>query len=207
MAQQRPQPQTQTPTRQDKQLEGLKVAILVADLFEQPELAEPKRALEAAGAQVDIVSDHGPQVHGMHHDKPGDAFEVNVPLKQADPADYDALMLPGGTFNADALRMVEDAQRFAQAFEAARKPIGVICHGPWLLVSAGLVPNRTLTSWPSLQDDIRNAGGTWVDRKVVVDGNWVSSRKPADLPAFNRELIAAIAGSPALTADTMPITE
>jgi protease I len=193
--------------QQDRQLEGLKVAILVSDLFEQPELAEPKRALEQAGARTEIVSDHGPEVHGMHHDKPGDAFKVDRDLASADPADYDALVLPGGTMNADQLRMVEGAQRFVQAFEAARKPIGVICHGPWLLVSAGLVQGRTLTSWPSLQDDIRNAGGTWVDREVVVDTNWVSSRKPDDLPAFNRELVAALARAPELSADPMPITE
>jgi protease I len=192
---------------QDRQLQGLKVAILVDDLFEQAELAEPKKALEAAGARADIISRKGPTVRGMHHDKPGDAFKVDVPLDRADPQAYDALLLPGGTMNADSLRMVEAAQRFAQAFEAARKPIAVICHGPWLLVSAGLVEGRTLTSWPSLQDDIRNAGGTWVDREVVVDTNWVSSRKPADLPAFNRELIAALARAPELAANPMPITE
>lgn len=193
--------------RQNNELEGLRVAILVSDLFEQAELAEPKRALEEAGVRTEIVSDHGPQVHGMHHDQPGDAFKVDRELQRADPNDYDALVLPGGTMNADALRMVESAQAFVQAFDAARKPIGVICHGPWLLVSAGLVEGRTLTSWPSLQDDIRNAGGNWVDREVMVDANWVSSRKPSDLPAFNRALIDAIASSPALTADTMPITE
>jgi protease I len=192
---------------QYRQLGGLKVAILVDDLFEQAELAEPKKALEAAGARAEIVSRHGPQVRGMHHDKPGDSFQVDVPLERADPEAYDALVLPGGTLNADSLRMVEAAQRFAQAFEAARKPIAVICHGPWLLVSAGLVQGRTLTSWPSLQDDIRNAGGTWVDREVVVDTNWISSRKPADLPAFNRELVAALARAPELAANPMPITE
>jgi protease I len=190
-----------------KPLEGLKVAIVVSDLFEQAELVEPKKALEAAGAQTQIISDHGPTVRGMHHDQHADEFPVDLALKDADPDDFDALVLPGGALNADALRMAEDAQQFVQAFDAARKPIGVICHGPWLMVSAGLVPNRTLTSWPTLQDDIRNAGGTWVDREVVVDGNWVSSRKPDDLPAFDRELIAAIASAPGLTPDRMPITE
>ena len=193
--------------QQDKQLDGLRVAILVSDLFEQAELEEPKRALEAAGARTAIISNKGPMVHGMHHDKHGDAFKVDVDLKRANPEDYDGLVLPGGTLNADALRMVEPAQRFVQAFQAAGKPIGVICHGPWLLVSAGLVPGRTLTSWPSLQDDIRNAGGSWVDREVVVDTNWVSSRKPDDLPAFNRELVAALARAPELSANPMPITE
>jgi protease I len=176
----------------DKQLSGLTVAILVADLFEQAELAEPKKALEDAGAKAVIVSNKGPQVHGMRHEKMGDAFAVDVALEDADPEDYDALVLPGGTLNADALRMVAPAQAFARAMQQAGKPVGVICHGPWLLVSAGLVRGRTLTSWPSLQDDVRNAGGTWVDREVVVDGNWISSRKPDDLPAFNRELVAAV---------------
>jgi protease I len=142
------------------------------------------------------VSDHGPRVHGMRHERMGDSVKVDVALDEARPEDYDALVLPGGTFNADALRMVEAAQRFVRAMQDANKPIGVICHGPWLLVSAGLVPGRTLTSWPSLQDDIRHAGGTWVDRDVMVDANWVSSRKPDDLPAFNRELVAAIARAP-----------
>ena len=180
----------------DKQLDGLTVAILVSDLYEQAELDEPKRALEAAGAKTAVISDHGPRVHGMRHAQKGDSVKVDVPLADARPEDYDALVLPGGTFNADALRMVEGAQRFARAMHEANKPIGVICHGAWLLVSAGLVPGRTLTSWPSLQDDIRHAGGTWVDREVAVDANWVSSRKPDDLPAFNRELIAAIARAP-----------
>jgi protease I len=177
---------------EEKPLSGLTVAILVADLFEQAELVEPKKALEDAGAKALIVSSAGPQVHGMRHEKMGDAFDVDVPLAEADPDDYDALVLPGGTLNADALRMVPKAQAFARAVQQAGKPLGVICHGPWLLVSAGLVRGRTLTSWPSLQDDVRNAGGQWVDREVVVDGNWVSSRKPADLPAFNRELVAVI---------------
>jgi len=184
------------PMAQDKSLDGVSVAILVSDLFEQAELAEPRRALQEAGARPVIVSPKGPKLHGMHHDQPGSEFEVDADLATADPRDYDALVLPGGTFNADELRGVESAQRFVQAFQDANKPIGVICHGPWLLVSAGLVHGRTLTSWPSLQDDIRNAGGNWVDREVVVDSNWISSRKPDDLPAFNRELINAIARAP-----------
>lgn len=180
----------------DKQLGGMRVAILVADLFEQAELSEPLRALEAAGAQAVIVAPKGPSVHGMTHERIADSFAVDVLLQNADAADFDALVLPGGTMNADALRMVESAQRFARAIDEAGKPIAVICHGPWLLVSSGLVQGRTLTSWPSLQDDIRNAGGHWVDREVVVDANWISSRKPGDLPAFNRELLAALARAP-----------
>lgn len=197
MAQQPQQPQQNSSgPPPDRQLEGMTVAILVHDLFEQAELVEPRKALEAAGAKPVIVSPQGPWIHGMRHEEMGDPFQVDADLAHADPTEYDGLVLPGGTFNADALRMVESAQRFVQAFDAAAKPIAVICHGAWLLVSAGLVANRTLTSWPSLQDDIRNAGGHWVDREVVVDGHWISSRKPADLPAFNRGLIGALARAP-----------
>jgi protease I len=176
-------------------LDGRKVAILVHDLFEQAELEKPLEALKAAGATVHIVSPKGTQVTGMRHVDKADTFKVDVPLDRARADDYDALVLPGGVVNADALRIVEPAQRFAKAIEAAGKPIAVICHGGWLLVSAGLVKGRTLTSWPTLQDDIRHAGGTWVDREVVKDRNWISSRKPDDLPAFNRELLAALAAA------------
>ena len=189
------------------QLDGVKIAILVDDLFEQAELAEPKKALEAAGATVHIVSPKGPAVTGMkHHDK-GDSFAVDAPLDKARPEDYDGLVLPGGVVNADTLRTNAAAQAFAKAFDAASKPIAVVCHGPWLLVSAGLAAGRTLTSWPSLQDDLRNAGATWVDREVVCDGNWTSSRKPDDLPAFNREFIAALRRAPAQRELAMPIAD
>ena len=190
-----------------KQLADKKIAILVDDLFEQPELAEPKKALEAAGATVHIVSPKGPKVTGMkHHDK-GDSFPVDVPLDQAKAEDYDGLVLPGGVVNADTLRTDAAAQAFAKAFDAAGKPIAVVCHGPWLLISAGLAAGRTLTSWPSLRDDLRNAGATWVDREVVCDGNWTSSRKPDDLPAFNREFIAALQRAPAAREMAMPIAD
>ncbi len=190
-----------------KPLNEMNIAILVDDLFEQAELAEPKQALEAAGATVHIVSPKGPKVTGMkHHDK-GDRFDVDVPLDKADPDHYDGLVLPGGVVNADTLRTNEDAQRFARAVDAAGKPIAVVCHGPWLLVSADLVSGRTLTSWPSLQDDLRNAGATWVDREVVCDGNWTSSRKPDDLPAFNREFIAALQREPSERPAAMPIAD
>ena len=188
-------------------LDGLKIAILVDDLFEQSELAEPRQALMAAGAKVHIISPKGPKVTGMkHHDK-GDSFDVDVPLAQAKPEDYDGLVLPGGVVNADALRTNEAAQTFAKAFDGAGKPIAVVCHGPWLLISAGLAAGRTLTSWPSLKDDLRNAGATWVDREVVSDGNWTSSRKPDDLPAFNRAFIAALQRLPAQREMAMPIAD
>lgn len=189
---------------QDKQLDGMTVAIVVSDLFEQVELTEPKRALEAAGAKPVILSPKGPWIHGMHHDKRGDKFQVDADLEHAEPTEYDGVVLPGGTFNADELRMNVAAQRFVQAMHEGNKPIAVICHGAWLLVSAGIVQGRLVTSWPSLRDDIRNAGGTWVDRDVVVDGHWVSSRKPADLPVFTRELIAALARAPE-TVPPMPL--
>ena len=190
-----------------QELKDKHIAILVDDLFEQAELEEPKKALEAAGATVHIVSPKGPKVTGMkHHDK-GDRFDVDVPLDKASPDDYDGLVLPGGVVNADTLRTNESAQDFAKAFDGAGKPIAVVCHGPWLLISAGLAAGRTLTSWPSLRDDLRNAGATWVDREVVSDGNWTSSRKPDDLPAFNREFIASLQRAPAARQMAMPIAD
>ena len=177
-------------------LKGKKVAILVTDDFEQVELTSPKQALETAGATVHIVSDKAGEVQGMNHDEKADRFKVDRTFDTADALDYDGVMLPGGVVNGDALRTVKKAQSFVKAIAAAHKPIGVICHGGWLLVSAGLVEGKTMTSWPSLHDDIRNAGGKWVDRDVVRDGTWVSSRKPADLPAFNQALIELMAEAP-----------
>ncbi|MGH8257450.1 MAG: type 1 glutamine amidotransferase domain-containing protein [Steroidobacteraceae bacterium] len=164
------------------------MAALVEDNFEQVEFTKPKAAWEAALAHVDLISRH-PELHGWRHRERGDEFRANVVLAEADAANYDALFLPGGVINGDALRMVAEAQQFARALVAKKKPIAVICHGGWLLISAGLVQGRTLTSWPTLQDDYRNAGATWEDREVVVDGNWVSSRKPDDIPAFSRAAI------------------
>lgn len=168
----------------DKPLEGLRVAALVANDFEQVELTEPKRALEEAGAQVLIVSPEAGQVRGIHHDQPGDTFPVDVPLDQAQATQFDALLLPGGALSPDQLRMNDKALALVQAFDARNKPIAVICHGPWTLVSAGLVQGRKLTSYRSIRDDIINAGGMWLDEAVVEDGNWVSSRSPRDLPDF-----------------------
>lgn len=190
-----------------RQLKDMKVAILVDDLFEQAELAEPKKALEAAGVTVHIVAPKGPTVTGMKHRERGDSFPVSVSLDQARVEDYDGLVLPGGVVNADTLRMNPLAQDFARAIDRAGKPLAVVCHGPWLLVSADLVSGRTLTSWPSLQDDLRNAGATWVDQEVVTDGHWTSSRKPADLPAFNRAFIESLQREPVERLEAMPIAD
>ena len=173
----------------DKTLTGMRVAILVADDFEQVELTEPRDILEQAGATTTLVAPKAGQVHGMQHDVKADAFDVGLSFEQANAHDFDAVLLPGGVINADQLRTVPAAQEFVKDIAAANKPIAVICHGPWLLVSADLVDGRTLTSWPSLRDDIVNAGGKWVDQEVAVDDTWVSSRKPGDIPAFGAAML------------------
>ncbi|RJF97099.1 type 1 glutamine amidotransferase [Noviherbaspirillum saxi] len=177
----------------DPVLNGMNVAILVTDGFEQVELTEPKKALEAVGALTRIVSDKFDKVRGMHHDQQGDEFTVDLLLREADAKAFDAVLLPGGKVNAAALRNMGEAQRFLQNIDEDHKPIAVICHGGWLLVSAGLVEGRTMTSYPALEQDIRNAGGNWVDQEVVRDGNLVSSRKPEDIPAFNDKMVEVIA--------------
>jgi len=174
-------------------LSGLKVAILADTGFEQVELTGPRDALEAAGATTTLVSVSPGRIQGFHHDKPGDWFEVAMTFDKADPAAFDAVLLPGGVQNADHIRASRNAQAFVRAMDAAGKPVAFLCHAPWLLISADLVRGRRLTSWPSLADDVRNAGGIWVDEEVVVDRNWVSSRKPADIPAFARQLQATLA--------------
>jgi protease I len=177
----------------EKQLSGIRVAVLVTDGVEQPELAEPKKALEEAGAEVKIISPKTGKIQAFkHHDK-GDKFSVDMELDKANPEDFDAVLLPGGVINADALRIEPKAQEIVRRMDAEGKPIAVICHGPWLLVSAGLMRGHKITSWPTLQDDIRNAGAQWEDREVLLDRNWVSSRKPDDIPAFNREMIRLFA--------------
>ncbi len=170
-------------------LEGMRVAILVTDGFEQVELTEPKKALDQAGGRTTIIAPHPGQVQGMNHDEKADRFNVDLTLDPANPDDYDAVLLPGGVINADALRMEPKAQEFVRKIESANKPIAVICHGPWLLVSSGLVGGRALTSYYTLQDDIRNAGGRWWDLPLVLDDNWVSSRFPKDIPIFNDGMI------------------
>ncbi|HEY7063617.1 MAG TPA: type 1 glutamine amidotransferase domain-containing protein [Chloroflexota bacterium] len=178
------------------ELSNLRVAILATDGFEEAELTEPLRALREAGARVDVVAPHGGQIQGFRHDTKGQTVPVDRTLDEARPDDYDALELPGGALNADALRVNSQAQAFVHAFQQAGKPMAVICHAPWILVSAGLVKGRTLTSYHTIQDDIRNAGGKWEDREVVCDYNWVTSRQPGDLPAFNREMVNLFARAP-----------
>jgi protease I len=174
-------------------LTGKKVAILVADGFEEKELTEPRKALENAGATAAIVSPAGKKVQGWNHDKPGKAFAVDLLLSAADPKEFDALVLPGGVFNPDTLRQDPDALKFVKSFFEEGKPVAAICHGPWTLIDAGVVKGRTLTSYPSLRSDLLNAGAKWLDQEVVVDQGLVTSRKPADLPAFNRKLVEEIA--------------
>jgi protease I len=171
-------------------LDGLKVAILVTDGFEQVEMTEPRKALDAAGATTSIVSLKDGKVRGWKFTDWGDEFPVDVPLAQAHPEDFDAILLPGGVINPDKLRMDENAVLFAQAFLDGGKPVATICHGPWTLIETGKMRGRRLASWPSLQTDLENAGAEWVDQEAVVDGNLVSSRKPDDIPAFNREMIS-----------------
>jgi protease I len=170
-------------------LRGKTIAILATDGFEQSELIEPKQALEDAGARTQVVSPTGKNIKGWDKKDWGKEVPVDVPLKSADPGQYDALLLPGGVMNPDQLRMNPDAVRFAKQFFEQGKPVAAICHGPWMLVETGAVRGRTVTSWPSLQTDIRNAAGTWVDQEVIVSKGVVTSRKPDDIPAFNREMI------------------
>ena len=174
-------------------MQGTQVAILVAEGFEQVELTEPKKALEQHGARTRIVSPAKGKVQGWNHYDKGDQFAVDVPLDQANPGEFDALLLPGGVANPDQLRTNPKAVAFVKAFFDAGKPVGVICHGPWTLIEAEVVDGRNMTSWPSLKTDLINAGANWLDKEVVVDHGLVSSRKPADLPAFNRKLVEEVA--------------
>jgi protease I len=176
-----------------KRLEGKKVAILVADGFEQVELTEPRKALEEAGATTQIVSPARLEVQGWNHDDKADKFKVDMPLDRARSDDYDALLLPGGVKNPDLLRVLTRAVEFVDGFFAAGKPVAAICHGPWTLVEGDVIRGKTITSWPSLKTDLENAGAKWVDRTVVVDNGLVTSRNPDDIPAFNRKMIEEFA--------------
>jgi protease I len=176
------------------QLQGKRIAILVANEgVEQVELTSPREALQEAGAKVDLLAPEEDEIQAFNHLDKGDAFTPDKPVGEADPDEYDGLVLPGGVANPDQLRTNTDAVQFVRAFFEAGKPVGAICHGPWTLINADVVDGRTLTSWPSLQTDLRNAGAEWVDEEVHVDQGLVSSRKPDDLDAFNAKLVEELA--------------
>jgi len=176
------------------ELQGKKIAFLTAiEGVEQVELTEPWKALEQAGGELELLSTESGKVQAFNHLDKGDTFPVNKVVSEADPTDYDGLILPGGVANPDQLRMDKDAVRFVRTFFEQGKPVGAICHAPWTLIEAGLVKGRTLASWPSLQTDIRNAGGEWVDEEVHVDRGLVTSRKPEDIPAFSAKLVEEFA--------------
>ena len=163
-----------------------RVAVLVTDGFEELELTGPAKSLRDSGAQVEIISQKSEPIQGFKHHQPTIKVSVDKTLDEVSPEDYDAVLLPGGALNADGMRTDERAQRFVQRMDEAEKPVAVICHAPWLLASAGLARGRTLTSWPTIADDLRNAGAQWVNREVVVDRNLITSRGPNDIPAFNK---------------------
>ena len=174
-------------------LDGKKVAILVADGFEQVEMTKPRQALDEAGAETKIVSLKSGKIQGMHHADKGDRFDVDLAVDQARPEEFDALMIPGGLLNPDALRSNENALEFTRHFFREGKPVATICHRPQVLISAGLVRGRTMTSWAAIKADMRNAGANWVNEEVVVDNGLVTSRKPDDIPAFNKKMLEEFA--------------
>lgn len=178
------------------ELRGKRIAALVEHGFEQSELIEPKKALKAAGAKVDVISPQQGKVKGWKSTNWGDEVPVDRRLAETTAGDYDGLLLPGGVLNPDRLRMNEQAVRFVRAFVDSGKPIAAICHGPWTLIEAGGIRGRRVTSWPSLATDLRNAGGEWVDQEVVTDNGLVTSRKPDDIPAFNKKMIEEFAEGP-----------
>lgn len=177
----------------EQSLTGIRVAILATDGFEQVELTEPRKALDQAGATTELVSPKQGKVRGWKFNDWGDEVPVDQALEDADPKDYDALVLPGGVVNPDALRMQPQAVAFVKAFFDSGKPVAAICHGPWTVLEAGAARGRRMTSWPSLKTDLKNAGASWVDEEVVRDGSLVTSRKPDDIPAFSREIIRLFA--------------
>jgi protease I len=177
------------------ELSGFRVAVLATDGFEEAELTEPVQALEDAGAEVTVVSLKAGEIQAFQHDTKTIKVKVDRPIGDVAAVDFDGVQLPGGALNADALRMVPEMQRFLCDVDRAGKPMAAICHAPWELISAGLVRGRRLTSYYTIQDDVRNAGGDWVDREVVEDRNWVTSRQPSDLPAFNKAMLKLFAAS------------
>jgi deglycase len=175
------------------ELQGKRVAFLATDMVEQVELTEPWKAVQEAGATTELISLEEGEIQGFNHYDKGDTFPVDKTVEEARADDYDALVIPGGVGNPDTMRADENAVGLVRDFFEQGKPVGVICHGPWMLVEAGVVRGRKVTSWPSLQTDIRNAGGNWVDQEVVVDEGLVTSRKPDDLPAFNAKIVEEFA--------------
>jgi protease I len=175
-------------------LKGKRVAILAADMFERVELEEPRKALEDAGAETEVVSLAEGEIQGFDHFDPADKVKVDKTVEEVSADDYDALLVPGGVGNPDLLRGDENAVAFVRDFHDKGKPMAVICHGPWVLVESGVVRGRRVTSWPTLETDIRNAGGEWVDEEVCVDDNIVTSRKPDDIPAFNEKMLELFSG-------------
>lgn len=171
------------------ELKGKRIAIVATDGFEQSELIEPKKALESVGAKVEVVAPKPGEIQGMQHHDKADRIKVDRTVDQAKPAEYDGLVLPGGVANPDALRTDPRVVGFVRQMVEAGKPVAAICHAPWTLIEAGAVRGRSVTSWPSLKTDLENAGARWVDREVVVDGRLVTSRKPADLPAFCSKMV------------------
>jgi protease I len=176
-----------------KPLDGIKIAILVSDDFEQVEMTEPRKALEAAGAKTTLISPKPGQVISVDHDQRADKFPVDMTFDQAKPSDFDGILLPGGALNADNIRMVPQAREFVKFMDQNNRPMAVICHAPWLLISSGCAQGRTMTSYYTIQDDIRNAGGNWVDQEVVRDHNLITSRSPQDLNAFNPSIVSLFA--------------
>ncbi|KAA9325026.1 type 1 glutamine amidotransferase domain-containing protein [Adhaeribacter soli] len=177
----------------DKKLEGKKIAILATDGFEQVELTEPRKALMEAGAITHIIAPESGSIKGWNHTDWGDEVKVDVKLSDAQPKDYDGLMLPGGVMNPDKLRMNPDAVDFVAAFMKENKPVAAICHGPWTLVETGMIKGRKMTSYESIKTDLKNAGANWVDEEVVVDNGLVTSRKPDDIPAFSKKMVEEFA--------------
>ncbi len=173
----------------EQKLAGFRVAIIATDFFEEAELVEPRKALDQAGAKTVVIAPKAGEIQAVQHDKQTQKIRVDMTLDKANPDDFDAVLLPGGAMNSDALRMEKKAQEFVRQMDEEGKPVAAICHAPWLLISAQLTDGRSMTSYHTIQDDVRNSGANWQDKEVVRDENWVSSRQPSDIPAFNREMI------------------
>lgn len=184
------------------QAEHKRVAMIVHDYFEQAEMEDVRILLQQAGCEVDLIAPDRDEVYGLHHVEVGDSFDVDKRLKDVSPEDYDAVVLPGGTVNADQLRIVPDALNFVESMYNSDKVVAAICHAPWVLVSLGIVEGRTMTSYPTLKDDIQNAGGRWINQEVVIDGHVITSRNPDDIPAFSQAVIDMLGAD-----DAVPLTQ